>query len=236
MVSKSNWKAWVFLGAAVALFVTSGGLVMASNMGFKINKFVQNNQLGLGPKADNWVSLPFNHPYTTMKALCNAFVTTAPLRITISTLAPATGIFTNFNCLGAGGAAPAGPAGVRVRVVGTIPAESPSNVVLVGSSNETQPWPTIFGGFLGLGPKGDNWISIPYHTTFLKANEICAHLGLGLTAGTVSRIDATSGAFTNFACGGAVGGATNFTLVIGESYRVRKNSAGNVVGSLPPHF
>jgi len=236
MGSKSSWKAWVVLGAAVALFVTSGGLLMASNMGFKINKGMKNNQLGAGPTGDNWVSIPFTSPYNNFTALCNAFVTTNKQRITISRLDASTGTFTNVNCLAGSAVAITGNTGFRVRIVGTLPAESPSNVILVGASNETLAWPTIFGGFVGLGPKGDNWPGVPYHTTMLKANEICTLLGLGLTQGTVSRIDANTGSFTNFACGGAVGGASNFSLVIGEAVRIRKNTAGNIVGTLPPHF
>jgi hypothetical protein len=237
MVSKANWKTFAILGVVAALFVCSGGLLMASNMGFKLNKFIQNNQTGAGPKADNWVSIPYNSPYTNFTQLCNAFVTTNKLRITISRIDPVTGTFTNVNCLAGSAVALDGAVGLRVRVVGTIAAESPSNVVLVGASNETKPWPNIIGSFSGSGPKGDNWVSIPYHTTMLKANEICTLAGIpALTNGTVSRIDPTTGTFTNFPCGSPVGSATNFSIVIGEAYRIRKNTAGTTVGALPPHF
>ena len=38
MARNANWKTWVILGVAAAILIPSGGLVMASNMGFKINK------------------------------------------------------------------------------------------------------------------------------------------------------------------------------------------------------
>ena len=63
MVSKMSWKSWVVLGAAVALFVASGGLLMASNMGFKINKALSNGNVTNSNKGVNFVSIPFNNPY-----------------------------------------------------------------------------------------------------------------------------------------------------------------------------
>jgi hypothetical protein len=235
MISKATWKVWVIMGAAVALFVTSGGLLMASNMGFKINTALQNGFIAPGPKGDNWRALPWNSPNTTYTALCTTFANAGATKANLSllTINPATGVSTTVNCaVGNAALIPVG-GGIRVRVSGAAAPASPANVVLVGSSNETAPFPTIQGGFLAPGPKGDNWLAIPYHTTSTKASDICTTFGLGVGQGTVTRVESTTGVATNFSCGLA---ANNFNLVIGEAVRVRKTTAGNIVGTLPPHF
>jgi len=107
---------------------------------------------------------------------------------------------------------------------------------MVGSSNETTAFPTIIGGFNGTGP-GDNWLSIPYHTTYATANQVCVSLGLNTAAGGLifRRIAGTGG--SNFCTCGVAGCApADFNLVLGEALLVRKNAAGNIVGFLPPHF
>jgi len=235
MVSKANWKVWVIMGAAVALFVTSGGLLMASNMGFKINTALQNGFVAPGPKGDNWRGLPWNSPNTTYTALCNTFANAGATKANIAllTVNAATGVTTTVNCaVGNAALIPVG-AGIRVRVTGAVAPASPANIVLVGSSNETAPFPTIQGGFVAPGPKGDNWLAPPYHTTSVNAANICSTFGLLVGQGTVTRVEATTGVATTHSCGLA---ANNFNLIIGEAVRVRKNTAGNIVGTLPPHF
>src|SRR5262245_44626854 len=235
MVSKSNWKAWVVLGAAVALFATSGGILMASNMGFKINTSLQNAFIAPGPKGDNWRALPWNSPNTTYTALCNTFAAAGATKanIALTTIAAATGIATNVNCaVGNAALIPVG-GGIRIRVSGAAAPASPSNIVLVGSSNETAAFPTIQGGFLAPGPKGDNWHAAPYHMTWVTASNVCTTFGLGVGQGNVTRIEPTTGVATTHNCGLA---GNNFNLIIGEAARLRKINAGNIAGTLPPHF
>lgn len=207
---------------------------MASNMGFKINKSLQNGfATGGAPKGDNWMALPYSNPYTNFTNLCNAFTGATKSTITVSTLNPVTGAFTNVNCAVGSATAIASNAGLRVRVTGATPPANPNQVVLVGSSNEAAALPTVLGAFSAAGaPKKDIWISVPYHTTWINAFDICTTLGIGAGAGNVARINSVTGVTTTANC--AVSG--NFGLVIGESVRVRKTAAGDVVGVLPPHF
>ncbi len=235
MISKTNWKAWVILGVAVALFATSGGILMASNMGFKINTALQNGFLLPGPKGDNWRALPWVSPNTSYTALCNTFGAAGATKsnIALTTINPATGAATNVNCaVGNAALIPVG-GGIRIRVSGTGAGTSPANIVLVGSSNETAAFPTIQGGFLNPGPKGDNWLAPPYHTTWVQAANICTTFGLGVGQGNVTRIEPTTGIATTHNCGLA---GNNFNLIIGEAVRLRKTTAGNIAGTLPPHF
>jgi len=240
MISKANWKTWVILGAAVALFVTSGGLLMASNMGFKINTSLKNNfALGAAPTGDNWRCLPWNNPNTTFTNFCNTFTAqgAAKANVTIATINSSTGATTSAACSIGSGTAINPTSGVRIRIGGTgaCPGAtcSPSNVVIVGSSNETALFPTIIGGFaLGAAPKGDNWICPPYHTTWTKASDVCTTFGLGAGT-TITRIESNTGASSTLTCP-SIG--VNFSLVIGESIRIRKVPAGNVAPVAPPHF
>jgi hypothetical protein len=95
MVSKANWKTWVILGVAVAVFATSAGVVVASNMGYKINKGLQNGFAAPGPKGDNWLSIPYNSPYTNSRLLCDAIFPGAGV---IGRLNGPTGVTTACNC------------------------------------------------------------------------------------------------------------------------------------------
>jgi hypothetical protein len=242
MSRQMNWKSWVVLGLAAAVLATSGGLVTASNFGFKINKvFYPNFNQIQAPKRVNWISLPYNSPYTNAKLLCNALGSSAA-GTTIFQLNPSTGAGLtspspypcSFNTVSALDST----RGVRVQSSGT----TPVNAVLVGSSNESQAMPTILSGFnLTAAPKKDNWISVPYHTTWVKAEDVCVTIGItgvNPNTGNVIRVngDPTTGSNTvSHPCGNTT--INNFSLVIGEAVDVRKNQAGtDVVGKLPPHF
>ena len=270
MVSKKmNWKAWVILGMAVALFVTSGGLLMASNMGFKINRALANASVTGSQRGHNWTSIPFNNPYNNYRGLCKAFVdqfgTAVAANVFIGEILINTGA-TNGNtveqnclgccptaaCAGAGvncnvlinqAAAPNpnSTPGVRIRVSGTGPS-SPTNVVLVGSSNETQNLPNVLCHSVTGSNKNNNWISVPYHTTWTTANDACVTLGTTTLASAVriSRIDGAGNTF-NFNCGTTLPSASNFNIVIGEGLRITKTSptTGCVFPTpsvAPPHF
>jgi len=66
---------------------------------------------------------------------------------------------------------------------------------------------------------------VPYHTTWVKANDICVTLGATLinSAVSVARID-PAGNTTTFGCGSSATLAANFNLVIGEGVRVLKTN------------
>ena len=238
MSRKMNWKSWVILGLAVAVLVTSGTLVMASNMGFKINKQIYNKFQATGPQGSpknlNWISLPYSSPYNNMKTLCTAMGTTSG-GVIIYQLNPSTGVGSSYACGGAIAPVIDPLKGVRITNTGT---GAPTNAVLVGASDEAKNLPTILGGFvLGQSPKKENWISVPYHTTWVKAEDVCVTLGILAGQGSVIRINGDPASGTNtitHPCGNTT--VSNFSIVIGEAVDIRKTAAGDVVGKLPPHF
>jgi hypothetical protein len=306
MVSKRSWKAWAVLGVAVAVFVTSGGLLMASNMGFKINKQLSNGNVVGSNKGVTWTSFPYINPYNTFRGACKAIVDTPGFVFTVPNIATvnveeilishnAPGFVTNGNarnqncatccgtaaCITAGGvcslnlvqnnvvAGPisdfvglaGGPSSFRYRITGA----GPTSVILVGSSNETQntaklipnatdtPVPTGFFSVLGTN-KSHNWINIPYHTTWLDADDACTSLGViqavapnpaipaeVAKAINVARID-LAGNTNSFSCGSQIPNANNFAIEIGQGLRVRDTSTPNNLpggatgGILVPHY
>lgn len=237
MSRNMNWKSWVILGLAVAVLVTSGTMVMASNMGFKINKQLYNGfVVSKSPKALNWISIPYSSPYNNMKSLCNAMGATTSA-VNIYQLNASTGISSQMACSLNLTTLLDAARGVRVTntATGVTP---PLNVVMVGSSDETKTLPTVYGGFiLSQAPKKENWIAVPYHTTWMKAEDVCLTLGVGAGAGSVIRINgdpiSTANTITH-PCGNTT--VSNFAIVIGEAVDVRKTVVGDIVGKLPPHF
>jgi hypothetical protein len=258
MLNKSNWKAWIVLGLAVAVLVTSGGLLMASNVGFKINKALTFVSISGSQKAHNWVSLPYNHPYTNVNGICTALVAKGATKATtfVEILNGSTGNVQvgSGNCNLSQTATTSlngGQVGVRIRMTST---PAIGNIVLVGSSNESLTTPTLFvPPAIAGSQKGHNWISVPYHTTWAKASDVCASIGFPCVGGTpcaaiialgnqVARIDATTGNTSTFVCGNIATNPANFSLVIGESIRyLRTTCAGgsptcDIAPFLPPHF
>ena len=232
MDGKSHWTAYAIVAAFVVVLGVPTTMLMASNIGWKINVPLQNGFLVPGPKGDNWRGVAPVSPYVTYTALCNVFAAAGATKanINLSTINPATGTTTSVNCVvGNAAAIPAGR-GIRIRVTGAVAPASPANVVLVGASGSAPVIPTIVGGFLSPGPKGDNWITPPITTTLVRASDVCTHLGLGLGAGAVTRFNSSTGAVTTHNCGLAAG---NFNLVGGESIRVRKTTPGDILAPAP---
>jgi hypothetical protein len=242
MARNKNWKSWVILGAAAITMLSSGAVVIASNFGFKMNRAVWSRfALAQTPKRENWVSVPYNS-YANPKEVCNALGTTA-LQVSVAKFNPLTGLFTDgqgetgfaFTCNGAGPGCAVGQTcvplpthvGLRIRDTRTNVGDSLGvyGGILVGSSDETKALPNIYGQFLAGGaPKKENWISVPYHTTWIKAADVCTTFGIaGLGLGSVSRYNADPAAttVTTYSCTGAT---NNFSLVIGEAIIVRKNT------------
>jgi hypothetical protein len=229
-----SWKSWVIVGVAVAVMCASGGLLMASNMGFKINKALFSPFSTLNsPKNVNWISLPYNHPYPNAKAFCNAIGSVSAAQ-SLTQLDPATGTFaTNFTCNGAGPGFTIDPL-KAVRYVSSLAAIP--NAIFVGASNESSQLTFLAPFATTTSPKNANWFSVPYHCTWAKANDVCVTVGNLTNAVSVIRLDPVSGSFTTHTCGSGPGGAFNFSLVIGEAIQVRKSTAGNLGPFFPPHF
>lgn len=223
---------WLVAGAA-ALAVISGGLTLGSNMGFKANYSVIVR--GDAPAGDTWIALPFNNPYATASALCSQLGLTSTNALadnaTVARFDPVAG-FDTFICGGLGAGFTVMDTGAEcegIKITETVA----RNVIVVGSHNPAQTC-DIFGP-RGSAPAGDNWVSLPLHTTSKTAAAICTEAGLTSTNAladnaTVARFDPTTG-FDTFICGGLGSG---FTPVTGESIKITETAGPSTW--LPSHY
>lgn len=218
---KSHFTLAVVLVAAVMLL--AGGVAMASNTGFKINKPVM--IAGAGQIGNNWTAIPYFNPYGNAAALCTQTgLSSAGIgsRGVITKLNPVTGISASATC----GTGPAATLliepglGVLIRNAGNISFPAPTSIIIVGSHN---PALSVTVPAAGAGAIGDTWLSVPYHTTAVTAADLCASSGLvstGLSRATVTRLNGVTGTSTSASCGTAAAGTLN--LVLGEAVRIRQ--------------
>ena len=123
---------------AAALFIlAAGGAAIASNMGFKLNKPIA--LAGAGQIGNNWASIPYFNPYTTLGQFC---IQTNLPRVfgnsaIVTTLDSDLGSFNGLACnaIGSGGPAPIPGRGLQIRVPNI--AGNPTSIIIVGSHNPT---------------------------------------------------------------------------------------------------
>lgn len=231
-----NQKSRVALAvvALAAVIMVAGGVAVASNVGFKINKSLA--LTSTGEKGNNWLSLPYFNPYGNFGTFCTAvgLVSTGlGARAQGAVVNPVTGaISAPVNCGTAGAAAlTLTPGlGIRVRNAGV---GAPASIIIVGSHN---PALALTVPDSGTGAAGDFWFAVPYHTTAANANDLCLSSGFtstGLSRASIQRFDAVAGAVSApVNCGTA--GATNFILNLGEAIKVREPNGP--LTFIPAHF
>ena len=246
MPNRPSGNRMAVLVLSAAMMLGSAGWVLGSSMAFKFNKLLYPQYLiAEAPKRENWISLPYSNPYSTAKALCNA-MGSASASTSVFQFNPVTGTaLVNFPCSLSTSVPLHANRGVRLRVT----ASAPSNLLLVGGHDENVTLPDIVGGFtLVKAPMKENWISVPYHTVWQVAEDVCQTLQLCGTCpagpGSVTRIEADPNISPNVITHPCGTGIKNFSLVVGEAIVVRKNSltGGNCNGGAdicnlaPPHL
>jgi len=226
---KSHFTLAVVLVAAV--MIVAGGVVTASNTGFKLNKQIIAS--GAGQIGNNWTSIPYFNPYGNQRTFCQqvGLITAGLSQDSVVDIDPATGITSTLACgSAAAGARPIFPGrGIRIRR----PAGQPTtSIIIVGSHNPSQ---SVTVPDAGAGQIGTLWFAVPYHTTAVSANDVCLSSGLtstGLSRGTIVRVNATTGVLTTVSCGSAA--ASSLSLVLGEAISIREPNGP--VSFIPAHF
>jgi hypothetical protein len=141
-------------------------------------------------------------------------------------------------------------------------AGGPASVIIVGSHNPTAPI-TLKNGCLAAGcsagvpgpcpaqqstPKSNNWVSVPYHTTAINAQDLCNSMGLSQTGGPlvpkaliqIPQPDNAGVPFLTAVCG--TGAALTTNLVLGRGVNIREPVTGDgvcntpVKSIIPAHF
>jgi hypothetical protein len=176
-----------------------GGVVLASNMGFKL---VYQILTASGNSGTNWVGFPFNFPFAnaqeTFTDIPNCDEVTRYVRSddTYQTYFAGKGAI-NF---------PIDPGiGYLVKV------STDTNYVIVGSHDPS------YGVSLltAAGNSGTNWISVPYHTTATNAQELFTDIP---NADEVTRYVRSDDTYQTYFAGK---GAINFPVSPGEGLLVK---------------
>jgi hypothetical protein len=197
------------LTLSLALVLVVGGLVVASNMGFK---FVPNLSVA---GADFWVSVPYNNNYTVADDVCTDIGPNATL---VSRFDTSSGLRQDWTCPFGNNFSITSGEGLFIRVSG------PTTPTVVGSHDPTLAIPQ--GGFTVSGR--DWFLAIPYHTTAAVADDICGEVGPNATL--VSRFDTGSGLRQDWTCPFG----NNFTINIGEALAVRVGAS--TPAFVPAHY
>jgi len=213
-----------------AVMVAAGGLAVASNMGFKMNKPLYRPVAGGGSDSGfNWTSLPYHGPYGNAGAFC-AQTGLPSVSSTIFVVDPVSGGTTNVTCgtTSANNLQIVPGRGLRIR--GTL---VPTSIIIVGSHNPSLPI-TIPANNVADPEIGQLWFSVPYHTTAVTAQDLCVQAGIPNLGGTVRRVNAQAGSGTTLTCGTT--SAAQFNLILGEAVRMATTAATGARTFTPAHF
>jgi len=232
--NKSRLTLAVVLVAATML--VAGGVAVASNTGFKINMPL--SIAGAGQVGNNWVSIPYFHPYTNGNVLCTQLglksnlVTGGPA--TLVKIDPVLGTTITANCGAASGFTWAPGQGIRIRNTTGTPV-APTSAIIVGSHN---PALSLTIPDAGTGNIGSFWLAVPYHTTAVTVADLCNSVGLTSTGAitapkaSVGLLNPVLGAFSTINCGSTT--ATTTTLTLGQAVRLREPNGP--LSFVPAHF
>jgi hypothetical protein len=243
--SNAKWA----LAVATLVVLVCGGIVMGSNMGFKLNKpLIVSGLLG-PPQGDNVVALPFLVPYGDKQCMCDQLG--LPPNTKTSQVETFTGGEEPYFCGVAACGDPAVGGALFIaldptRGVFITDAAVPGSVIIVGAHQPSLVVnleclannPATPGGAKS-GPAGDNWVSVPLHTTSNTTQDLCDEMGFGAGDAVMFPFETLTGAFPFSQCGGV-----SNALVKGESVLVQINTAsalcptglGDIVPWTPSHF
>jgi hypothetical protein len=169
--------------------------------------------------------VPFNNPYGTAQGLCTGIGLTS-LSATVARLVPSTGSFETVVCGTASDFPLENCQSVKV-VEPTL-----TSAVIVGSHDPSKTCNLIDNALPGqTAPIGDNYVSIPYHTTAADLEDAC--LDVGPNAQTVAYLDPGTGSFVTRVCGSPVAADP---LPLGRGLKVTLSGDANNTSWVPSHF
>jgi hypothetical protein len=207
------------------LLVVLSGTLLASNMGFKLNYNLTNS----GTVQTNWVSLPYFYltaPVTAEMACDDIGGTCATLgNCIVGHWVEATDTDVYWSCQTAKGTPFTITAGEAIYVK----VNAPEAWTVVGSHD-----PSLNISMTNTGTVQTNWISVPYHTTALNAEDLCDQIGgTCATLGNciVGHWVETSDTDVYWSCQTAKG--TPFSLTTGEGVYVKVNTPASFI---PAHY
>ena len=230
-----------FIGAAIvgmAMVALAGGLI-ASNMGFKLNKtLIVSGQAvsGVGEvspftslNGTSTVGLPFNRQ-AGMTTAANLKADIGANCVSVSKLLRGSNAAFAYTAARSGAGSVDFPLeegiGYRARVTGA----SNLSYIIVGSDDPAYALSLVVAGQAvpegGTSLNGTNDIADKYHATAATAGALKAEIGAQCTA--VTKFLASNNSAFSYTGARSGVGSVDFLLVPGESYRVRVTGATNV--------
>ena len=220
----------LLIGASI--FMTGTGPAGASDMGFRFNMPIY-PKFFPPPQGDNWIALPYLNPYVTAEDLCVALsLPTGPLYpfSRVSQLDATTGFGSLHEC-GEPGPFTIRP-GVGVLVQTPFPTPTISGIIS-GSHPSGTSYTILPAGFPP--PIGWNYYAVPYNSTAVYAQDLCAQFGLPV--GTrISWLDPTLPLpYSTWDCWDP--GGRGFELVLGQAVLIRNFAPlSPAITVTPQHF
>jgi len=222
---------------AAVIIVAAGGAAVASNMGFKMNKPLV--LVATGQTGNNWTSIPFHNPYGTFNQFCTQTglkTTLTATQLTVRNYRADTDGFKSCNCGFSCNTDPYFNAAlvpgkmIQIKAV----TGTPTSIIIVGSHNSGQTLTVTEGVSF--------WYSVPYHTTAVDTDQLCAQIGLtssGIPKASITRLNpGPPAAFQTTTCGNP---ATKFNLVLGEGLQLTEANPASppgirVINFTPAHY
>jgi hypothetical protein len=184
----SNAK-WALAVAALVVLV-SGSMVLGSNMGFKLNMPLP-QKTGLAPQGFNIMALPYLVPYADRQCLCDQLGLSGSA--VVQEFDASNGTLDFYLCGGAAcGAAAALTSGTATFITDT---GSSGSAIVVGAHDPAKSI-QLECNTSNL-PQGDNWVSVPYHSTSASKQALCDEVGPVVT---VSEFDGNNGTISTYFC------------------------------------
>jgi hypothetical protein len=233
--SSAKWA----LAVAALVVLVSGGIVMGSNMGFKFNMALDQAGALPAPQGDNIMSFPYLVPYADRECMCQSL--NLPANTAVQQFGTLTGGFSFYSC----GSSTCGSAAAldTTNAVWMTSAVMPGSAIVVGAHQPTatvqvfcQPYeltnPLPPAGPLEPLPSGDNWISIPYHSTAVTNEDLCLEISPDMAV--IINFNAPTGGFSTYPCGSL--NANNINLTKGLSVIARMDSSSTLCTTNPINF
>ena len=215
---------WVV--AAVAMVLLAGSLATGSNMGFKFNA-----EMVTLPGV-NWLSLPLNNPYALASDVCTQLGLEVDqiVRRFDQTVNGDGIVFPAHFC--------SQPANDYALVKGgalqinDVNGFTGGSAIIVGSHDPTFVYNLVDQETLA--PGGQQYVSIPYHTTAVLASDICSDIGLVSTLDQVRDVNPNTGVpRTHFCTSGPPGTGNDYPLVTGRGVQLQITVN---IAWIPSHF
>ncbi len=188
-----------------------GGVVMASNMGFKL---VYQLLTASGNTGTNWMCTPFNNPFANAQEL----FTDIPGCSEVTRFVTSNDSYQTYF---AGKGAINFPVNPGVGYLVKVTADTP--YVIVGSHDPSYGVPL----YTAAGNTGTNWIAVPYHTTAANAQDLFGEIP---NASEVTRFVRSDDSYQTYFAGK---GAINFPITPGEALLVKVTADGTWT---PSHY